>query len=395
MLAGSEKRVESLRIGLQSMGRIHRVSMKIVQILPEMNAGERQKAALDFAHQLVRQGHESIVISNGGELVPRLTLRGAQHFQMPLHKRSLWALRLARPLRRLLLQLEPDVVHVASRMPAWIAWRAWRGIPEACRPRLVTSAQEFYPAGVFSGILARGERVIAASHTVAEFLQKHYSKRLQVPPRVIHRGVNMREFDRQAPISGQWQLRLLNDYPQLEGKNWLLMPAGLASGRGQRTFLQILARIADRRSDVFGLVVGGAARDSEKYARALERLALQLGLSDKVLFLGERRDMRELYASSQITYSLPEDRESCGYAVSEALAMNCPVITYDDGGPGEVLRQCFPQGLVKRGDLDALVAASLEILDAPQPIRFTGFTLEEAAEQTLAVYEELCASAHY
>ncbi|MFC6632071.1 glycosyltransferase [Microbulbifer taiwanensis] len=367
--------------------------MKVVQILSGLDAGAVEKAALDFAHELVRLGHESIVISNGGELVPRLTLRGSRHIQMSLHRKSLWSLRQVSRLRRLLQELQADVVHVRSRMPAWITWLAWRGMAEGNRPRLVTCVHGQYSEILYSGVMASGERVIAASRGVADYLQARYGKRLRRPPQVIYRGVNTREFDRDAPISGQWQLRLLNDYPQLEGRHWLLMPARLAPDNGQGTFLQLLAVIARQRDDVFGLVVGGADPGMEKYARKLEQQALDLGLSDRVLFLGERRDMRELYASSQITYALPGRPEVVSPVAAEALAMDCPVVTYADGASAEILQQCFTAGLVERGNLEALVQASLQILECPQPVSFNGLSHEDTAAQTLAVYRELCQSA--
>lgn len=366
--------------------------MRIVQILPDMNDGELARGTLEFAQELVRLGHESIVISNGGELVSRLTLRGSRHIRLPVHRKSLWSFRLVGRLRRILLELRADVIQVRAPMPAWVARFAWKGMPEKERPRLVTAVHGLHSRGVYSGIMASGERVIAVSQWVADYLQENFGKKLSAPPQVIHRGVNTREFDRGAPVSGQWQLRLLNSYPQLEGNNWLLMPAPLAPGNGQRTFLQMLAAIARERDDVFGLVVG-SDRGAEKYARGLERLALDLGLDDKVLFLGERRDMRELYASSRITYQLAEKPKPFCRIVAEALAMHCPAVTYRDGGPAEVLARCFPQGLVERGSVEALAEASLEILERPQPVDFTGFSLEDTAVQTLALYDELCQSA--
>lgn len=367
--------------------------MRIVQILPELDSGELARGTLDFACELVRLGHEATVISNGGELVPRLTLRGARHIQMPLHKKSLWPLRVVGRLRRLLAELEADVVHVRAPVPARITWLAWRGMPENGRPRLVTGVHGFHRKSFHGAALASGERVIAVSQCVADSLQALYGKKLQRPPQVIHRGVNTREFDRSAPVSGHWQLRLLNDYPQLEGVHWLLMPGRLASEKGQEVFLQMLAAVVRQREDVFGLVVGAPDAGEEKYARKLEKMALDLGLSGNVLFLGERRDMRELYASSRICYSLSERPEPYDRTAAEALAMNCPVIAYRDGAPAEVLQRCFPQGLVERGDLNALVETSLQILDRPQPIQFSGFSLEDTTAQTLAVYEDLCQTA--
>ena len=364
--------------------------MRIVQMLSDMDPGEVSRCALDFAGELVRQGHESIVISNGGELVSRLTLRGSRHILMPLHKESLWSLRLVGRLRRLLAELQADIVHAHAPVPAWLARRALRKMPEDNHPRLVTGAHGFHARGFYGGNLACGERVIAVSQCVAEHLQKYCGKKLHGPPQVIQRGVNTREFDRNAPVSGQWQLRLLNNNPQLEGKHWLLMPAPLAPGMGQGVFLQMLAALARQRQDVFGLIIGASQAGEEKYARKLEKLALNLGLSDKVMFLGERRDMRELYGSSQITYNLAECTQPYCATAGEALAMGCPVVAYKGGSAGEVLQQCFPQGLVDQGNLDAMVETSVQILERPQSIHFHDLSHEDTAARTLALYRELC-----
>ena len=363
--------------------------MHILQILPDLSGHGAGRSALDLAQELVRQGHESTVISAGGEQVARLTLRGSRHIEMPLHKVGLRSLRLVGRLRRLFLELQPDVIHVRDRLPGWLAWLAWRRLPAQGRPRLVTSVDRLYPGNVYSGILAAGERVVATSQFVADHLQTNFAKKLRNRPHVIYRGVNTREFDRSAPISGHWHLRLLNDYPQLEGKHWLLLPAPLTPENGHREFLHMLAALAAEREDVFGLLLG-ESEGSNRYARQLEQLALELGLSDKVLFLGARRDMREIYASAQVTYSLPTGPRPVDATVTEALAMNCPVVTYRGGASGEIVQQCFPRGLVARDDNRALVNATREILDRPHEIDFRGFSLEETAAQTLSLYRELC-----
>ena len=46
--------------------------MKIIQILPELNAGGVERGTLELAAYLVAAGHEAIVISNGGRLVAEL-----------------------------------------------------------------------------------------------------------------------------------------------------------------------------------------------------------------------------------------------------------------------------------------------------------------------------------
>ncbi|MFI2810733.1 MULTISPECIES: glycosyltransferase [Microbulbifer] len=366
--------------------------MRVVQILPDFDGGELARSTLDLAQELMRRGHECIVISSGGELVPRLTMRGGRHFQLPVSKRSLLSLRVVGRLRRLLRDLDADVLHVSGAVPARLAWQAWRRMPAAARPRLVTSAHDESGNGFFTRAQVYGERVIAVSEWLAKSLHERNPRRLAGSPNVIWRGVNTREFDRSAVVSGQWQLRLLNEYPQLEGKNWLLIPAPLAPGNGQQVFLQLLSALGRERGDVFGLVVGDPPVGQEKFARKLEKLALDLGLEDKVLFLGARRDMRELYASSQITYHLAEQPGPHSARVSEALAMNCPVMCYSDDGAAETVQRCFSRGLVERGDFDGLVQKSLSILDRRGELNFAGLSVDETAAQVLQIYEELCQS---
>lgn len=46
--------------------------MKILQILPELNAGGVERGTLEIARALVQKGHDSLVVSNGGRLVSEL-----------------------------------------------------------------------------------------------------------------------------------------------------------------------------------------------------------------------------------------------------------------------------------------------------------------------------------
>ncbi|WP_295797919.1 glycosyltransferase [uncultured Microbulbifer sp.] len=370
--------------------------MRIVQILPSMETGEVALTALEFAQELVKQGHESIVVSAGGELVSRLNLHGSQHLRLAVEKSSLRTFVLVGRLRALLQELAPDIVHARGPLPARLSFSAIRKIPAGYRPHLVTSIHEKPRRGLLRGrlsnaALCRGERVIAASSALATCLQQTYpSAFAQLPPEVIHRGVNTRELDGSAPVSGHWHQRILNDFPQLEGKHWLLLPAVVAPGQGQQQFLEMLAAIRLQRDDVFGLVLGDIPDGGDKYARKLENLAEQMGLHEHVLFLGRRRDMREFYASARITYDLAEVANGTGRVVAESLAMSCPAVTLAGSGAGaEIAGHCFPQGVIAENTTDALVNASLEILDSPRPICFDGFTLQDSTRRTLALYESL------
>ena len=70
-------------------------SMKVVQILPELNAGGVERGTLEVGKRLVQLGHDSVVISNGGRLVEQLEEEGSCHVTLPIQKKRLSSLRQA------------------------------------------------------------------------------------------------------------------------------------------------------------------------------------------------------------------------------------------------------------------------------------------------------------
>lgn len=60
--------------------------MKVMQLLPELNSGGVERGTLEIARALVAQGHQSLVVSNGGRLVSQLEAEGSKHLTLPIHK---------------------------------------------------------------------------------------------------------------------------------------------------------------------------------------------------------------------------------------------------------------------------------------------------------------------
>lgn len=386
--------------------------MRIVQLVPSLEGGELAQEVLEFAQELARQGHESVVISAGGALVSRLTLHNCQHHELPIHQKQFFNTRVHSKLRRMLENLQPDILLARDAVCSWHGWKVWQSLPEAVRPRLVTVLHTLPSGGLLrgrvNGALARGELVMASSGALARELQQRHGailKQMQAATenveastvlRVHYRGVNTRELDRRAPVSGHWHQKLLNQFPQLEGRNWLLLPAPIAPGRGQERFLELLAALKQARPDVFGLIVGEIAPGQEKFARNLERRAETMGLAEHVLFLGARRDMREFYASARVTLDLSDDPTATGRVVAESLAMGCPAVAMSGTGL-EMLQRCFPQGLLSdlSGMRDATHVAQLadtceSILGSPLNVNFTGFSLAETVAQAVGWFQLLC-----
>ncbi|WP_428820123.1 glycosyltransferase family 4 protein [Microbulbifer sp. MCCC 1A16149] len=365
--------------------------MKIVQLLPALNYGGVERGTLDVARGLVKAGHESIVISSGGRLVAQLEAEGSRHITLPVHKKSLSSLLQVAPLRAKICELNPDILHVRSRVPAWLTYLAWRKLPRETRPRLVSTAHGLYSINRYSAIMARSERVIAISECVRDYLTQNYARYLQQPPELIYRGVDTAEFNPGITPPADWRQQVESEFPALRNKRWLLLPGRLTRWKGQHAFLEMIANLKDLRSDVQGVIVGGAEPNKEHYAEELQLRARELGISDYVTFTGSRNDMPYWYGESVLVYNLSQRVEPFGRTVIESAAMGTPVIGYDIGGPAESLRACFPQGLVAPGSAEQLLETTNTLLDSDvRPILAPEFTLDTMVRHTLSLYRSLC-----
>ncbi|WP_432697224.1 glycosyltransferase family 4 protein [Marinobacterium sp. YM272] len=357
--------------------------------MPALDAGGVERGTVEFARELVKLGHESIVISNGGRQVETLEAEGSRHICMPIHRKSLRSLALVRPMRRLLAELKPDVIHVRSRAPAWITWLAWRKLPVATRPRLVSTVHGMYSVNAYSAIMTKAEHIIAISDCVHDYITSNYG----IDPKHItriYRGLDPSIF-KQNSDNPDWRNRLYQAYPQFKNKRLLVMPGRLSRWKGQEAFLDVMHHLCDLRQDCHGIVVGDAEENKQHYLQELLDKRKALGLDDKVTFVGHRADIQSFYSLADITCHLSNKAEPFGRTVPEALACGCPVIAYDRGGAAESLHQAFPDGLVEADNPEAFARRAHELLereaiDIQLPEEFY---LRHQVDATLDVYRRL------
>ena len=364
--------------------------MHVVQILPALDAGGVERGTVEIGAALVRAGHRSTVISSGGRLARELVAAGSRHIEMPVHAKRIGSLAQIRKLRDVLSGLDADIVHARSRLPAWLAWFALRRLPLERRPRFVTTVHGLYSVNAYSAIMTRGERVIAISAAVRDYVLKHYPRCDPAVVRLIHRGVDAAAFPRGHVPPAAWRAAVEAEFPELAGKRLLVLPGRLVRWKGGLTFLRLLAEIAPQRSGLHGVLAGGPDRQGSTFPAELERECGRLGLGGRVTFAGDRADLREWLASAALCFNLSTHPEPFGRTVIEALSLGTPVVAFDSGGPAETVRACFPDGLVPDGDFDALVERVAGLLDGVMPeVRPCPFELRRMQDETLAVYAEL------
>ncbi|WP_228721337.1 MULTISPECIES: glycosyltransferase family 4 protein [Desulfosediminicola] len=366
--------------------------LTVLQMLPELESGGVERGTLETGKHLVANGHRSLVVSGGGRLVDQLEQEGSQHFQMSVGKKSLSGLKYIPALRKLMREEGVDILHLRSRLPAWLGYLAWKSLPAAERPVLVTTFHGFYSVNAYSAIMTKGEIVIAVSESVKEHIREFYGDHIHVKP--IFRGVAEEVFNPEViPASRVEALR--KDWGLDESKPVVMLPGRFSRWKGQDVFLRSLSRLSALD---FQAVLVGDPNETPNYTEELNTIIAKHKLHDRVKMVGHCSDMAAAYLLSDIVVSASSSEpEAFGRVSIEAMAMGKPVIATAHGGSLETVVDGVTGWLIEPADFQAL-ARALEkalTLEKPELEQFGGngrkrvlqkFTTRSMCEQTVDVY---------
>lgn len=147
----------------------------------------------------------------------------------------------------------------------------------------------------------------------------------------------------------------------------LLTASRLEPWKGHATLLDALSALKDGPSWRLW-IAGGPQRAHERgYLAGLQRQASRLGLADRVRFLGERRDMPDLMAASDLLVQANVNPEPLGVVFAEALLSGLPVVASNLGGTPEIVDVSCGR-FVAAGD-SAMLASTIAGLLADPALR--------------------------
>jgi glycosyltransferase involved in cell wall biosynthesis len=189
------------------------------------------------------------------------------------------------------------------------------------------------------------DRVICNSRAAAEYLEKTGIRASRLA--VIPNGLPDRLF---APVA-----------PALAPEAGVLRIGMIARmndpRKGHDCFLRAAKTLSARHAQLrFVLVGDGPLRPG------FEEQARKLGLGDRVIFLGDRRDVPAVLASLDISV-LPSSSESLSNVILESMAAGLPVVAARVGGNLELVRDGETGLLVPSGDDEAFAAALQRLLE--------------------------------
>ncbi|NPU14295.1 glycosyltransferase family 4 protein [Bradyrhizobium sp. 83002] len=139
----------------------------------------------------------------------------------------------------------------------------------------------------------------------------------------------------------------------------------LARWKGQHVLIEALAKLPG----VHGIVVGDALFGEQDYATELKRLVAELGLGDRVHFLGHRSDVPLLMQAVDAMVHPSIDPEPFGRTLVEAMLAGVPVIATDAGAAPDILEHGRAGMLVPPGDARALAEALDAVLVEPEILK--------------------------
>jgi glycosyltransferase involved in cell wall biosynthesis len=291
-----------------------------------------------------------------------------------------WAARpLARAAERLRREYGFDVVHAHNAVPA--ADAALRAGIDA--PLVVSEhgADVFHTAVRHADGRAATERAFSSARLVlanSEGIARAARELGARATRVVHLGTDLPHPARRD-----------------EGPPALVTVAHLVERKRHADVLRALWVLRDRHPGVRYVIVGdGPERE------ALERLAAELGLSERVELTGQLEHAAALERARRCRlFVMPSVDEAFGVAYVEAMAGGLPAVgALGEPGPAEIARCGEGIRLVPPGDVERLAATLGELLDDRVLLNELGlaarrtversFTWEACGRATVAAYEE-------
>ncbi|MGE0761998.1 MAG: glycosyltransferase family 4 protein [Bdellovibrionales bacterium] len=131
--------------------------------------------------------------------------------------------------------------------------------------------------------------------------------------------------------------------------------------KGQMEFINAAALVLKKYPRTRFVVVGEETVGEPGYAERLRQKARDLGIAERVLFLGHRTDTPKVMASLDV-FVMPSYEEAFGNVVLEAMASGVPVIATKAGGPLDIVRDDWGQ-LVAPREFKPLAEAIMRYLD--------------------------------
>ncbi|MDN3568492.1 glycosyltransferase family 4 protein [Paeniroseomonas aquatica] len=332
-------------------------------------------AMVDLACTQAAQGHDVSICSAGGDFDELFTIFGIRHLKVDQNRKpkinlvkALWS------LRRVILNVKPDIVHAHMMTSAMLA----AALCVLKKPKLVTTVHnEFEKSAVLMRV---GDRVIGVSEVVTQSMIRRGVPKNKIRT-VLNGTVNSPRFSSILPS------------PRTLPSPAIIFVGGLHPRKGVDDLIKAHGILLESCPRAHLFIIGGGPHEHE-YRKLADTIS-----ESQITFCGHSNDPREFLLAGDI-FVLPSHADPAPLVLSEARAAGCAIVATDVGGIPEMLENGKAGVLVQPKRPDLLAAALVRLLKDPQylaemraksQINISRLKLDRVSQQTVAVYQEILA----
>lgn len=248
-----------------------------------------------------------------------------------------------------------------------------------------TSASQRKHTGWTKFLIRQMDEVVATSRKTAAYLEVDNS--------VVMHGIDTRRFH--VPASRQDAIQSVGLDPL---KKYVGCFGRVRHQKGTDLFVDAMIELLPNHPQWNAVVAGRATAQHAAFEDELRAKVAKAGLTDRILFVGEHRDIERWYRALSL-YVAPQRWEGFGLTPLEAMASGVPVVATDVGAFSELVVPGQTGGIVPPDNLVAMCDAILPYLHdsallkahADNSIRHVAqhFPLEREVAQLMEVYQRL------
>ena len=291
--------------------------MKILQVITSMHIGGAEKLIVDIVPLLKKRGHEvDVCLFNGTntQFLERLKESGCKIYCLSMDERYYNPMKIYKLWR---LMRHYDIVHTHLTSPQLFAAIASKFF---CGGALVTTEHntsnnrrdwKWFPTGIDRWMYNQYQKVICISKQ-AEVNLKEYLGTCRTEIETIFNGVDVDSF------------RNSEDNPALRNgsdKFVITMVAAFRAQKDQETLIKAYSLLDSKKYELW--LVGDGERK-----QVVEEFARKQGLSDKIRFWGNRKDVAQILHTSDVIV-MSSHFEGLSLSNIEGMSVGKPFIASD------------------------------------------------------------------
>lgn len=353
-------------------------ALTVLIVTPTLDGGASDAGAVELTRILGAAGYRAVVVSQAGRLVADVTAAGASFIPLNVASNNPAAmLSNAFTLMRIARERRCIAIHAFGRSAAWSALIAarMRGIPFITSWFKGFREQNFFKH-FYNGVMARADRVIAASEQIAQLINDRYGTPWDKIT-VVPLSIDLERFDPTC-VSQERVDAIRRSWGVGRDTKVIIVTGRILRRKGHTVVVKAAKRLKEMGLKDFLFVFVGEDRGRTHYTGELWDLVLSTDTMDVVRMAAPVSDMPAAYTAAACAVSAAIQPEGAPRAILEAQAMARPVIVSDLAAGTDVVLTApsVPESRVaglrfQAGDDAALAASLLRLFSMPEPTRAT------------------------